>query len=437
MKFKQAKLFESEIKEISGPYDLPDGWKWVKLGDIAIVNPSKKELSTLPDDIDVSFIPMAYIDDISGSIIKQDKKKLKEVRQGYTYFKEGDILFAKITPCMENGKCAVAKHLVNGIGFGSTEFHVIRPNKDELLSEYIHHYLRQEWIRKEATKYFTGSVGQQRVPDSFLKKLPIPLPFKNGKPDIEEQKRIASRIEELFSRIDRIKELRKQAKEEAEVLLKAALHQVFSKTDEKGWRWVKLGNICKIFSGSSAPQGEKYFKDGKFPFVRVQDLGRYGRTSNLVNIKDKVNELAIQTFKLIKAKKGTILLPKSGAAVLTNNRAILGTDAFIVSHLAAIEPLKDFVSSKFIYYWISQVDMGKYIENLAYPSLKISTLKKLRIPLPFKNGKPDLEEQKRITDYLDRIAEKQKKLLELYEKTEKELELMKQSILNKAFRGQL
>ena len=149
-------------------FKLPDGWQWVKLGTVSEINPSKKEIKDLPDEINVSFIPMHAIDDEKGEIISMDIRKLKEVKRGYTYFREGDVIFAKITPCMENGKCAIAKNLLNRLGFGSTEFHVIRPTAS-IISKWIWYYLRQQSVRREAMKYFTGSVGQQRVPPEFLK----------------------------------------------------------------------------------------------------------------------------------------------------------------------------------------------------------------------------------------------------------------------------
>ena len=92
-------------------------WPTKKLGEVAILNPKKSELKDLPDDLLVSFIPMSALDEITQTIKTNELRKLSNVRKGYTYFKEGDILFSKITPCMENGKVAVAKNLKNGIGF--------------------------------------------------------------------------------------------------------------------------------------------------------------------------------------------------------------------------------------------------------------------------------------------------------------------------------
>jgi len=99
---------------------LPEGWRWVRLGEVSQINPSKKEIERLSDNINVSFIPTDAIDERRGKIITQETRKLNQVKKGYTFFKEKDVIFAKITPCMENGKCAIAKKLTNGVGFGST-----------------------------------------------------------------------------------------------------------------------------------------------------------------------------------------------------------------------------------------------------------------------------------------------------------------------------
>lgn len=197
------------------------GWKWVRLKEIAVINPPKSEIKNLSPDLEVSFIPMEYVDDVTGKIVKQEKKKLFEVKQGYTYFREGDVLFAKITPCMENGKFAVARGLINGIGFGSTEFHVIRPMVNFATSEWIWFYLRQEKIRNEATKYFTGSVGQQRVPKEFLERLEIPLP------SLEEQKRIAAYLDKIAEKQRKLLELYERTERELEELKNAILDKAF------------------------------------------------------------------------------------------------------------------------------------------------------------------------------------------------------------------
>ena len=94
------------------------------LGNTCEINPSVD--TDIQDDVNCSFVPMEYVDDLSGTITRSDTRRVSSVKKGYTFFRDGDVIFAKITPCMENGKCALAKNLTNGIAFGSTEFHVVR-----------------------------------------------------------------------------------------------------------------------------------------------------------------------------------------------------------------------------------------------------------------------------------------------------------------------
>src|SRR5262249_36240722 len=118
-----------------------------------------------------------------------------DVRRGFTAFREDDVIMAKITPCMENGKAAIARNLREGFGYGSTEFHVLRP-KEGILSEFIYHFIRQESYRRLAESEMTGSVGQKRVPVSFLEQTEIALP------PSAEQNRIIEKIEELLGRVN-------------------------------------------------------------------------------------------------------------------------------------------------------------------------------------------------------------------------------------------
>jgi type I restriction enzyme S subunit len=135
------------------------------IGQICILNP--KRIEGLEDAVPVSFVGMAEISEESPELTTMKTRKYSEVKKGYTSFGDGDVLFAKITPCMENGKAAVAKKPTNGAGFGTTELIVLRPLGD-IPSNYIYHYIHQPSFRREAKEAFTGSAGQQRVPARFV-----------------------------------------------------------------------------------------------------------------------------------------------------------------------------------------------------------------------------------------------------------------------------
>lgn len=185
---------KSEIENIFETNPIISNSKKKKLRFVAKTNPSKIELNNYDQNILISFIEMASVSN-EGYIINKVDKKLSEVRNGsYTYFAENDIILAKITPCMENGKCAIASELTNGLGMGSSEFHVLRCN-DSINNKYLFTYINREIIRKEAEQNMTGASGHRRVPITFYENLNIPLP------SLEDQKKIVTEIEEFNQNI--------------------------------------------------------------------------------------------------------------------------------------------------------------------------------------------------------------------------------------------
>ena len=149
-------------------------YKHVRLHEVAEITP-RTDMSMIEDNEYVSFIPMEDISDIYGEWIGEKNIKKAKIK-GYTKFQDGDLLWARITPCMQNGKSAIVKNLKNNRGCGSTEFHIVRVYANSIIPEYLHVLLRQDELLKDAQRYFTGSAGQQRVPASYLSNLVIPVP---------------------------------------------------------------------------------------------------------------------------------------------------------------------------------------------------------------------------------------------------------------------
>lgn len=154
----------------------------ISLSHLAYVNPNTR-LPYKDEKMMISFIPMESVNEIYAEI-NDNKNCIVADSKGFTRIQEGDLLWAKITPCMENGKSAIAKGLTNGYGCGSTEFHVIRPKNSRLLVEYIHILLHMKIVRQTAKLYFGGSAGQQRVASDFLESFNVPLPSKTKQQDI-------------------------------------------------------------------------------------------------------------------------------------------------------------------------------------------------------------------------------------------------------------
>lgn len=172
---------------------LAEGWTQRRLRFDATANPAKSELS-LPGDADVSFVPMDVVGELGGLRLEENRT-VDAVYDGYTYFRNGDVLVAKITPCFENGKGAVATGLTNGVGFGTTELHVLRP-RETLDSRFLFYLTVTHDFRGFGTSEMLGAGGQKRVPEQFLKDWRPPLP------SMELQRRIAAFLDDRTARID-------------------------------------------------------------------------------------------------------------------------------------------------------------------------------------------------------------------------------------------
>ena len=214
---KLDELVKSRFIEMFGmPGTDAFGWGLVPLGSTCNINPKKSLDSRLASGAVVSFVPMPAVTE-HGEIDATAIKEYDEVKTGFTYFAENDVLFAKITPCMENGKGAVAKGLHNGIGFGSTEFHVLRPISGKTDPYWIYTLTAFSQFRMDAASNMTGSAGQRRVPASFLENYRVSLP------PIALQEQFAVFVEQT----DKSKFEIKQSLDKLELLKKALMQKYF------------------------------------------------------------------------------------------------------------------------------------------------------------------------------------------------------------------
>ena len=271
----------------------------IALNKIVLINPSKKEVTEMTPDTLVSFVDMPSVSE-QGYIAEKVDRPYREVKTGgYTYFAENDIIIAKITPCMENGKCAIATGLTNGIGFGSTEFHVFRCS-ESILNVYLYHLLNTDVVRFYAQKNMTGSSGHRRVPELFYSSMEIPLPPKEIQSKIgEECEAIDSKRFECLHQI-----------EEAESSIITHLSNIHGEE-------VRLSSIFSLSSGKLLSKknriegnipvyggnGVTGFHNQSFVDADTIVIGRVGEYCGSVHLTDKPawitdNALYVREYKM-------------------------------------------------------------------------------------------------------------------------------------------
>jgi len=200
----------------------PNGWRLAALGELCNINPARPRDFKRDPDTPTTFVPMEAVDEVTGTITGAVFRPYQEVARGYTYFAEGDIIFAKITPCMQNGKTAIATSLADCVGFGSTEFHVLRPNPG-VCGLWIYLLLRTAEFRKLAEENFEGSAGQRRVPDLFLREVRVPIVD-----DPQDQERLAAELQRELERVYAMRRATERQLEAISAFPAAMLREFFS-----------------------------------------------------------------------------------------------------------------------------------------------------------------------------------------------------------------
>jgi len=460
---------------------LPDGWVWCKLGEIAQINP-RHPPNVVPEDAEVSFIPMPAIDENNWRFKEVQKRPFGKVRKGYTHFAEGDVLFAKITPCMENGKAAIARGLINGIGCGTTELHVIRP-QNGIPPELIYYYIHQETFREKAAVHMTGTAGQLRVPIGFMKEVPISLP------PLPEQRLIVSRVETLLERVkktekhlDRVSQVIKRFRqavlkkafsgeltaewreehpelEPAEELLERIQEERKRRYEEEvrkaraegkrppkkpkylgskpldtsdlpelpeGWTWVCIREVGEVVTGTTPSKNHREYYGDFIPFVKPTDLDiKFVKTAN-----EFLSAVGAQVARIIPA----------GSIMVTSIGATIGKTGFALVPVVTNQQINSIICSQFVcpkfvfYYCISEFFQDRILQQSSSTTLPItnkSRFEQIELPLP------PLPEQEEIVRRIEALLGFADKVEEKVGEARNQVEKITQSILSKAFRGEL
>jgi type I restriction enzyme, S subunit len=340
----------------------------VRLGDVCEVNPRAPKNTN--DDTVVSFIPMSAVSE-DGHVSFEELRTYGEVKKGYTYFERGDVLVAKITPCFENGKAASTETIRNKLGFGSTEFHVLRPSAD-LDPKYLFYLIWSERFRKIGGKGMTGSAGQKRVPADLLRRLEIPLP------PLDEQKRIAA----ILDMADALRAKRRQAIALLDSLTQSIFLEMFGDpvSNPKGWPSLRLSDAAEFFAGNSLPDGVEYEgQNGGYLLLKVSDLNR-AENADRVTIAAAFSDRPGSRSGT--APAGAIVFPKRGGAIATNKKRTLARPAILDPNLMGVAPKSEHLNSSFLGAWFKFLDLASISSGSSVPQLNKQDLAPLGIRVP-------------------------------------------------------
>jgi type I restriction enzyme S subunit len=345
-----------------------------KLAEVAELNPPLADSLGAGDE--VSFLPMSAVDAESVTAVDRETRLYSEVSKGYTPFLEGDVLVAKITPCFENGKIAQV-HLTRRYGFGSTEFHVVRPHSNRVNARYLVHFLRQERIRLQGEARMTGSAGQRRVPENFLAGLSVPLP------PLPEQRRIA----EILDKADALRAKRRAALAQLDTLTQSIFLDMFGDpaTNPKGWPVVSVGDICEVKGGKRLPKGEEYSSaPTPFRYIRVVDLkgGRIDESALVYlkpDIQAEIARYVVNAGDVIISIAGSIGLVAAVPASLNGVNLTENAAKLVPRMPGQYEPayLAEYLRTEH-----AQGEIGSHVGQVTIGKLALFRIEKLKVPLP-------------------------------------------------------
>lgn len=410
-------------------------WAEASLGKLCIINPRHNIEN---EYLDVTFVTMSDLSTDSPDFENFQIRPLIEVKKGFTHFEENDILFAKITPCMENGKAAIAKNLKNGLGCGTTELHVIRP--PQLMdSKLIYHFIHQPLFRKDAEHHFTGTAGQQRVPLQFISNYLFPLP------PLNEQKRI---VEKLDSILPKVKDTKKRLQKIPAILKKfrqSVLAAACSGRLTEDWRvgkdlpeWQEtyLGEILvNIEAGKSVKCIEKPPKHHEIGIVKVSSVswGTFLEDESKTLIDNKIYNAnyIINEYDFLFSRANTLELVGACVIVGKLNRKLMLSDKILRF------TFQGRVIPHWILYSLRSAQGRDQIEELAtgnQPAMKNISQDKIK---QINVNLPPLREQQEIIRRVEKLFILADSLEAKYRKAMKRVEKLEQSILAKAFRGEL
>ena len=403
-------------------------WEVKLLGDVCTIKPPKAEAKAkLADGDEVSFAPMEDLGIGLKYLQPHRTCPLAEVSGSYTYFADGDVLLAKITPCFENGKLGVARGLTNGVGFGSSEYIVLRP-APTLDAGFLYYYLARPTFLEEGVRTMTGVVGHKRVTKEFVESYPIPLP------PVTEQRRIVAILDEAFEGIATAKANAEKNLQSSRELYKCHLESLFGSGGAK-WPEQPLEQVATIINGYAFKSTDFHGTVG----VRSVKISNVGVREFVDDAGNFLPGKFAQMHSSVAVTQGSIVLALTRTIIAGGLKvAVVPNDfhgALLNQRVAAIQPHAEHLETLFLFAYLSTRRVVKYVKSrvntLMQPNLSIADLRQLPLPLP------PMSAQRELVATLNRFDADKQKLESVYLRKLASLGDLKKSLLHQAFTGAL
>jgi len=395
------------------------GWELKTLGELCEIAPRKALVKkTLTDEQLVSFVPMDQLGELVSHFTAKEDRPLSSVYKGYTYFCNDDVIIAKITPCFENGKMGVASGMTNGVGFGSSEFVPIR-GQGKTLPKYLFYYLLRNDFRENGARVMSGAVGHKRVPKEYIENLPIPLP------PLEEQKRIVSILDEAFEGLDRARENAEANLKSARELFVRSISDEFSKDQS-----IPMRNVADVAEHSLGKMLDKSKNQGTLrPYLRNVNVRWFDiDTSDLLEMKIKETEI-----KRYSVRKGDLLICEGGypgrCSIWHNEET-----TFFQKALHRVRFEHEAYAKLLMLYLFLQDQTGELSKHFTGTGIQHFTGKALaNFQMPF----PEASLADKITKRIEAIQLNSNLTIARYTSKLQDISDLRQSLLKKAFAGEL
>ena len=420
---------------------LPQGWELACISDLADINPKQD----FDDHLPAGFVPMSHAPTNFRDKLRFEERNWGEIKKAYTNFKDGDVIFAKVTPCFENGKAALVEEMPSGIAAGSSEFYVLRPSSPEVSAKYLLALVKSRGFMREGAENMTGAVGLRRVPKKFVESYPVLVP------PAAEQTRIAQKLDELLAqvatlkaRIDAIPTLLKRFRQS---VLAAAVSgrltedwrtqnvgwvdegnptAVPNRNDDcwvsqaqpnlrAGWSLVPLGRYAINYDGARRPISAKERESvrGEHPY--------FGATGQIDSIAGYTHDGEF------------VLVGEDGANLLTRAKpiAFIAQGKIWVNNHAHVIASPTGHSNSYLAFYLNTLDITPWVSGSAQPKLNQKNMNEIPVHVP------PPEEQAEIVRRVEQLFAFADQLEAKVASAKSRIDHLTQSILAKAFRGEL